>query len=100
MDDSQTELISAVPATVQRGIVYLAALILVAAMAILYFGKVYVVVNARGRIMPEGDVVLLQTVQGGVVNAVLAQAGDRLPAGAPVVRLDLSGPGMTLAELG
>ena len=99
MNDSQTDLISAVPATVQRGIVYLAALILVAAMAILYFGKVYVVVNARGRIVPEGDVVLLQTVQGGVVNAVLAQVGDRLPAGAPVVRLDLSEPGMNLAEL-
>lgn len=100
MDDSQTELISAVPSTVQRGIVYLTAFILVAAMAILYFGKVYVVVNARGRIVPEGDVVLLQTVQGGVVNGVLAKAGDRLPAGAPVVKLDLSQPGMNLAELG
>lgn len=99
MNDSQTDLIAAVPATVQRGIVYLAALILAAAMAILYFGKVYVVVNARGRIVPEGDVVLLQTVQGGVVNAVLAKAGDRLPAGAPVVKLDLSEPGMNLAEL-
>jgi multidrug efflux pump subunit AcrA (membrane-fusion protein) len=99
MDDAQADLIAPVPATIQRGIVYLAALILVAALAVLYFGKVYVVVNARGRIVPEGDVVIVQTLQGGVVNAVLAKAGDRLPAGAPIVKLDLSEPGMNLAEL-
>ena len=99
MDETQPDVISPLPRTAQRGIVYLAALIVAAAMAVLYFGKVYVIVNARGRIVPEGDVVLLQSIQGGVVNAVLAKAGDRLPAGAPVVRLDLSEPGMNLAEL-
>jgi HlyD family secretion protein len=73
--------------------------VLLVTIGVLYFGKVYVVVNARGRIVPEGDVVLLQSVQGGVVNAVLAKAGDRLPAGATVLKLDLSEPGMTLADL-
>lgn len=99
MDESEIDVITPVPATAQRGIAYLAALIVAVAIAALYFGKVYVIVNARGRIVPEGDVVLLQTVQGGVVNAVLAKAGDRLPAGAPVLKLDLSEPGMNLAEL-
>ena len=99
MDESEIDVITPVPATAQRGIAYLDALIVAVAIAALYFGKVYVIVNARGRIVPEGDVVLLQTVQGGVVNAVLAKAGDRLPAGAPVLKLDLSEPGMNLAEL-
>ena len=99
MNESPSEIITPVPAAAQRGIVYLAALLLVAAMTLLYFGKVYVVVNARGRIVPEGDVALLQTIQGGVVKAVLAKAGDRLPAGAPVIKLDLSEPGLTLTEV-
>jgi len=87
------------PPAIHRGIVYLGALILVAALGLLYFGKVYIVVSAKGRIVPEGDVALVQALQGGVVNAVLARAGDRLPAGAPIVKLDLSEPGLSLAEM-
>jgi multidrug efflux pump subunit AcrA (membrane-fusion protein) len=99
MDAARTDAITPMPPAIQRGIVYLAALILVVALGLLYFGKVYVVVSAKGRIVPEGDVALVQALQGGVVNAVLARAGDRLPAGAPIVKLDLSEPGMSLAEL-
>jgi multidrug efflux pump subunit AcrA (membrane-fusion protein) len=99
MDTARTDAITPMPPAIQRGIVYLAALILVVALGLLYFGKVYVVVSAKGRIVPEGDVALVQALQGGVVNAVLARAGDRLPAGAPIVKLDLSEPGMSLAEL-
>jgi HlyD family secretion protein len=99
MDEARSDAIAPMPPAIQRGIVYLAALILLAAIGLLYFGKVYVVVTAKGRIVPEGDVALVQALQGGVVNAVLARAGDRLPAGAPIVKLDLSEPGMSLAEL-
>lgn len=98
-NEFSADVVAAVPSTVRRGMVYLAALMLVAALALLYFGRVYVVVNARGRIVPEGDVVLVQTIQGGVVNGVFAKSGDRLPAGAPILKLDLSEPGMTLGTL-
>src|SRR5262245_33321128 len=99
MDDSPGDVIQPVPATIARGVVYLTALILVAALAVLYFGRVPVIVSAGGRIVPEGDVVLLQSVQAGVVSAVLAKAGDRLPAGAPVVKLDGSNPALGLSAL-
>jgi len=99
MEEARIDAIAPMPPVLQRGIVYLSALILVAALGLLYFGKVYVVVTAKGRIVPEGDVALVQALQGGVVNSVLARAGDRLPAGAPLVKLDLSDPGMSLAEL-
>ena len=102
MSDGRTEyseVVYEIPSLLKRSIVYLVTLLVVVAAAILYFGKVYVVVTGRGRIAPEGDVVLVQALQGGVVNAVLAKTGDRLPAGAPVLKVDVSETGVTLAEL-
>lgn len=93
------DIVYEVPSVLKRGIVYLVALLAIATIAVLYIGKVSVVVSGRGRIVPEGDVVLVQALQGGVVNAVLAKAGDRLPAGAPLIRVDVSESGVTLAEL-
>jgi multidrug efflux pump subunit AcrA (membrane-fusion protein) len=65
---------------------------------LLYFGRVYVVVTAAGKILPEGDVLIVQALRPGVVNAILAHAGDRLEAGAVIARLDTSESGALLAE--
>lgn len=91
--------VAEIPSLLKRGIVYVLALLVVATLVALYVGKVSVIVTGRGRIAPEGDVVLVQALQGGVVNAVLAKAGDRLPAGAPIVKVDVSDTGVTFAEL-
>ncbi|MCU0255824.1 MAG: HlyD family efflux transporter periplasmic adaptor subunit [Vicinamibacterales bacterium] len=93
------ETVAAMPSTVTRGAVYLVALIVLATAALLYFGRVHMVVTGRGRIAPEGDVVLVQAVQGGVVSGVLAKAGDRVPAGAPILKLDVAESGVSLTEL-
>jgi multidrug resistance efflux pump len=98
-DQGSAHVIGDMPSIVQRGLVYVLGLVLIVSLALLYAGKAYVIVNARGRIVPEGDVVSVQALQGGVVNAVLAKAGDRLPAGAAVLKLDLAESGMSVAEL-
>ena len=94
-----SETVAALPSTVTRGVVYLVAAIVLATACLLYFGRVHMVVTGRGRIVPEGDVVLVQALQGGVVSGVLAKAGDRLPAGAPILKLDVAESGVGLAEL-
>lgn len=99
MDQDSSQVVAEMPSLVQRGVVYLGALVLAAALLLLYFGKAYVIVNARGHIVPEADVVTVQALQGGVVSAVLAKAGDRLPAGTAIVKLDLAESGMSVAEL-
>ena len=96
---SESTLVSEIPSLLKRGIVYLVTLIVIATLVGLYVGKVSVVVTGRGRIAPEGDVVLVQALQGGVVNAVMAKAGDRLPAGAPILKVDVLEAGVTLSEL-
>lgn len=94
-----SETVVAMPSTVTRGAVYLVALMVIATACLLYFGRVHMVVTGRGRIVPEGDVVLVQAAQGGVVSGVLAKAGDRLPAGAPILKLDVGESGVGLTEL-
>jgi multidrug efflux pump subunit AcrA (membrane-fusion protein) len=98
-DQGSSHVIGDMPSIVQRGLVYVLGLLLIVSLVLLYAGKAYVIVNARGRIVPEGDVVSVQALQGGVVNAVLAKPGDRLPAGAAVLKLDLAESGMSVAEL-
>lgn len=88
-----------VPSRLRRGAVYLLVLLLIATGAALLVGRVSVVVSGRGRVVPEGDVVLVQARQRGVVKAVLARAGDRLPAGGALLKLDVSEAGVALTEL-
>ncbi len=87
------------PSLLRRGIVYLLGIVILSGLGALVFGKVSVVVSGRGRIVPEGDVVLVQAQQNGVVKAVLARPGDRLPAGGALAKLDVSEAGVALTEL-
>ena len=97
--DGGSQIVGEIPSVIQRGVVYLSALVLVVTAILLYVGQTYVIVNARGRIVPEADMVTVQALQGGVVRGVLAKAGDRLPAGTTVLKLDLVESGLSVAEL-
>ncbi len=97
--DGSSQIVGEIPSLIQRGVVYLSALVLIVTVLLLYIGKAYVIVNARGRIVPEADVVTVQALQGGVVRDVLAKAGDRLPAGTTILKLDLAESGMSVVEL-
>lgn len=97
--DERAELIVGVPPLLERGVIYLVAAVLAVTVAILYFGKTRVIVEAKGKILPEGNVISLQTGHGGVVLQIFARAGDHLKAGAPVVQIDVSEGGLDLAQL-
>jgi len=97
--DGASHIVGEIPSVIQRGVVYLSALVMIVTAILLYVGQTYVIVNARGRIVPEADMVTVQALQGGVVRSVLAKAGDRLPAGTTVLKLDLAESGLSVAEL-
>jgi len=96
---ARSEVIRRMPPWMERAIIYWVSGVVAATFALLFFGQVHVSVTAKGRILPEGDVVVVQALQSGVVNAVLRRAGDRVRAGDPIVRLDVSESGINLAEL-
>jgi HlyD family secretion protein len=95
----RSEIIAGMPSIVQRGAIYLIAGALLVTLAMLYFGKVHVVVSAKGRIVPEGDLVNLQPIQGGQVHAILARLGDHVSVGEPIIKLDIAESGADLTDL-
>jgi hemolysin D len=62
----------------------------------LYFGKVDIVVTARGVVIPEGDVKILQPLDTGVVSGILCKEGDFVKKGQVLMEID---PSITAPEL-
>lgn len=59
-------------------------------------GKVDVVVTARGIVIPDGDVKILQPLDTGVVNSILCREGDYVREGQVLMEID---PSITAPEL-
>lgn len=59
-------------------------------------GKVDVVVSARGMIIPEGDVKILQPLDTGVVSAIMCREGDFVKKDQALMEID---PSITAPEL-
>lgn len=59
-------------------------------------GKVDVVVSARGTVIPEGDIKILQPLDTGVVSAILCREGDFVKKQQPLIEID---PSITGPEL-
>jgi len=61
-----------------------------------YFGKVDIVVSARGKIIPDGEIKILQPLEAGVVNNILVKEGDYVKKGQVLMEID---PSTTEPEL-
>ena len=68
----------------------------VAALALwLTFGRTEIIASATGRIVPIGEVQLVQPAEAGIVRRILVHDGDRVIKGQPMVLLD---PTISTAE--
>ncbi len=68
------------------------SLVLAVAVALVWaaLARFDLTVKATGVVRPTGEVARVQAALGGVTREVLVQDGDTVPAGAPLVRLDLA----------
>lgn len=98
-DDRSDELLERTPPFVERGGIYLISVTVIVTLALLYLGRVNELVTASGRLVPDGRSVSVTALEGGVVAEVVAQPGDRLRAGAPILRLDAAPSGRSLNAL-
>ncbi|WP_349358514.1 HlyD family type I secretion periplasmic adaptor subunit [Stappia sp.] len=62
-------------------------------------GQIREVAPTRGEIVPAGEVRSVQHLEGGIVEAILVREGDRVEAGAPLVRLTASDASSELARI-
>lgn len=65
----------------------------------MFFGQVDVVVTARGKVIPSGEVKIIQPLNAGVVRSILIQAGDYVKKGQLLLEIDPSDVDPELASL-
>lgn len=56
----------------------------------LYFGKVDIVVTARGKIIPDGEIKIIQPFETGVVKNILVKEGQFVSKGQTLIEIDTS----------
>jgi len=56
----------------------------------MFFGKVDVVITARGKVIPSGEVKTIQPLNAGVVRSILIQPGDYVTEGQVLMEIDPS----------
>ncbi len=78
------------PNPIGRAFLWTTIAILGLALIGFIFIKVDVVVTARGKIIPAGDVKVLQPLETGVVSKICVREGDYVKAGAPLIEIDPS----------
>ncbi|MBT3260915.1 HlyD family type I secretion periplasmic adaptor subunit [bacterium] len=62
----------------------------------LWFGKVDIVVTGRGKLVPAGNIKMIQPISNGVVSKILIKEGDFVKKGQVLIEID---PSTTLPEL-
>ncbi|KTW14867.1 HlyD family type I secretion periplasmic adaptor subunit [Sphingomonas sanguinis] len=71
---------------------------LIATILWLVLGRVDVVATAQGRIIPTGEVKLIQSAGSGIVRAIYVHDGDHVRKGQPLLDLDPTLSGADLAQ--
>lgn len=56
----------------------------------LFIGKIDVVVSARGKVVPSGEIKILQPMQTGVISKILVKEGDSVKKGQVLMQIDPS----------
>ena len=91
------EVLEKPPSPVGRAILGCITLFLIIALSWSIFGHVDVVASAQGKIIPQGNVKVIQPAEYGVVKALHVRDGDPVKAGDVLIELD---PAQTVAEQG
>lgn len=73
-----------------RIILYLVIGIIFFGLLWLYFGKIDVVVSARGKVIPDGEIKILQPIETGIVSKILVKEGDYVKKDEILMQIDPS----------
>lgn len=76
------------PNPLGRLVLWIILVLLILIILGVYFVKIDIVVSARGKIIPDGDVKILQPLETGVIRKIFVKEGDYVKAGQILVEID------------
>ena len=95
--DSQSDVIEAVPPIYMRATIYIFGAVVIACLLLAYISKVYVIVQSKGNIIPEGQSVVVEAESPGVITDIGVALGDKVTTDQTILELrqDEAGVGLT-----
>lgn len=87
------------PVSAWRGLAWLVMLLAVAAMVWGYLARLEEVAIAEGEVVPQGQIKVVQHLEGGIIQAIHVQEGQQIKKNSPLVQLDLAALGINNEEL-
>ena len=91
------EVVETPPSPVGRAVAAAIAVFFCLALAWACWGEVDIIASAQGKIIPSGNIKLIQPFETGVIRSIDVKDGQRVKAGDTLIELD---PTMNAAELG
>ena len=79
-----------------RGLLYAILAFMVIGLLWLFLAKIDVVVSARGKVVPDGEIKTLQPVETGVIGSILVKEGQSVKKGEILMEID---PSITQSDL-
>jgi hemolysin D len=73
-----------------RTILWIIVCVMLFGVLWLFFAKIDVVVSARGKVIPSGEVKILQPIETGVISKILIKEGDYVTKGQVLMQIDPS----------
>ncbi|MFN7926962.1 MAG: HlyD family efflux transporter periplasmic adaptor subunit [Blastocatellia bacterium] len=95
-----SDVLAALPWWVSRGLLYLIVGFIFVGLLWAYFSVLDVVIEARGKLIPEGDVRPVQAATAGIVQFVRVREGDTVTRGQTLLQLDTTELRARLNKLG
>ncbi len=95
-----SDILAELPWWVSRGLLYLILGFVVVGLFWAYFSVIDIVIEARGKLIPEGDVRPVQAATAGVVQFVRVREGDMVTRGQTLLQLDTTELRSRLSKLG
>ena len=92
------ELVERTPASF-RLLAWLIMALICALVAWAYLAKFEEVAVAQGEVVPQGQVKVIQHLEGGIIEEIYVVDGDKVAAGTPLVQLNLTALGANREEL-
>ena len=76
------------PSPLPRAVLYLVLLLLAAVLIWVIFGRLDIVAVAQGKLVPQSFIKVVQPSDSGIVREILVNEGDKVAAGAVLMRMD------------
>ncbi len=73
-----------------RSLLWIVVIFMVLTSLWLYFAKVDIVVSARGKVIPDGEVKVMQPIETGVISKILVKEGEQVKKGQVLMEIDPS----------